>query len=415
MPTGGAGGGDGGSGGGAPTHEVTVTVVDADGTALEGVIVFASEATGALADDGATDEAGLATVSVPSGGLVSVAVERTIVDWSSHAASQLGELKSFALTDDVSTLLVRVAASQPLPAQNDPMNLELDVAAMPGADEIRLYASCSDDVQVFEGSNSIQGYRGCPGDTTFDLLVVALDADQDTVGYAVLEDVPFTPGTTSPLSASLVAPVDWSWDVEGASGDVLSVGYGIFGAPFGKAPIWASITNVNAPSASESGTIAVADGVPGLLCTLVGTYASSGAGGKGSSLRRCPQAKENLTWNAGRLAPISITESTAGVEVTMGSGEAGDAIVAQLTWDAPNGDSRVSILVMPPTATFIPRLEVPASASTFAPSTSSHFLTVSSSDILSGDDVLTSLAGSPYERWAFDLGLDSTFADAYTN
>src|SRR5262249_18768143 len=84
-----------------------------------------------------------------------------------------------------------------VPTPNDPMGtLQLYLAGPPGGtSQVVITASCFEST-VYPVSTfiSIDGYRGCAGRTTFDVVGRALSASGTMLGAAVIKALPFTPG-----------------------------------------------------------------------------------------------------------------------------------------------------------------------------------------------------------------------------
>lgn len=150
-----------GAGGGNPTLE-TVTVVDAAGNGQPSLTVFSSKPDGALAASVMTDGGGSAKLDVPAGGSVSF-VDPVALRVTTYLGLQDGASVRFVRAE------ARANANAPKP---------FSVTTPPvyaGSNTHEISTSCIYAIGAFGNgvTTSLQA-TGCPGQSTFDAVVVAL-------------------------------------------------------------------------------------------------------------------------------------------------------------------------------------------------------------------------------------------------
>jgi hypothetical protein len=210
--TGGAGGfgGEAGAGGagGDPSVPVArlVTVESFDGSPESNVHVVGHDADGEVIDHQLTASDGTASVLAPNDGMVTVGYESVVVLPDGNGGSEtIGRRNLFTLASlgDRAELSYRMTISQ-TSTENPPMTLSLD-AALPAADTVEVFVLCRPGPPFSiagMGTASLE-VRGCPGEPTFDLEVVATGMNMSP-GRKIFHDVAHQPGQT--VALTIAAP-----------------------------------------------------------------------------------------------------------------------------------------------------------------------------------------------------------------
>lgn len=195
------GAGGGGASGGAGPSPLTVRTVNATSEApIAGVPVVVSSANGSLASSATSGADGTVEVEVPAGGFVSVLWahhERTVLEVPALRAVR--QVRTFHPPLGLEEIVVALAPSDTLPPA--PMALSFDVPSIEGATDYRVLLSCgvAFDVQAGAMTKARNGYAGCPGQDTFDAVLVAYGAEGmddgalHPVDYAVRSAIAFEP------------------------------------------------------------------------------------------------------------------------------------------------------------------------------------------------------------------------------
>jgi hypothetical protein len=200
--TGGAGGGAGGEGP-APSLRL-VTVESYDFMPEEGVHVVGHDASGAVVDHQLTGRDGMASVLAPDDGMVTIGYERERVlpDGNGGSSSAImGRLHTLAPIDDRAALSHRIVGSRLL-VENAPMTIEL-TAAVPSGSYLYAFPTCGDPyaMQAAAVGFTALEVRGCAGEPTFDLVVVATEPEQ-VVGRKVFSGILLEPGQSLALAVN---------------------------------------------------------------------------------------------------------------------------------------------------------------------------------------------------------------------
>lgn len=198
---GGASGGEGGEAGaggqGGTIVLETVEAVNDEGMLLPGIDVVVSAADGTLVLHEQTDASGSVQVDVPEDGLVTVL--------STYNTQWEGQLSTHRLAQTARGLAeggtYRAVARRASPApKNQAMDLTITTntpffCMLPSGTEKFLAGGSGMAGSIFpQSSASFSSFVGCPGESTYDLLLMAKDADGLTLGYAQQLALPFMPG-----------------------------------------------------------------------------------------------------------------------------------------------------------------------------------------------------------------------------
>lgn len=183
--------------------QVTVEAVTRLGELAPNTPVLVSRVDGSVASLTKTGVDGRVTVPVPEGGAVSVfskvgrvsddeRLERSV---RTFPAPRDGALLRAAPT-------IRFGTSPDgSPAANDPMSVEVKAIsaanAPAGTAKLELELSCAARQTLSFGTpRTVAEFKGCAGRTTYDVFVLARDAEGLLLGYGAILDQAFKPGTT---------------------------------------------------------------------------------------------------------------------------------------------------------------------------------------------------------------------------
>jgi hypothetical protein len=205
-------GGAGGVGGGSVPSERVVTVLAYDGTPEAGVDVVAQDASGAVVDHQLTGSDGTATVLVVNEGMVTVGYEHVVVLPGDDPIAER-RLVTFAEIGQEPSLTHRLSRPRQR-IRNASMTLEFSVS-VPSQQNLFFAQSCPAYAESFgvvpaNGTTAVDT-RGCEGESSFDVTVLAVD-----VGRKTFSSLPFQVGSTVSLVVSEVdlqaPPVDHLFD-----------------------------------------------------------------------------------------------------------------------------------------------------------------------------------------------------------
>ncbi|MBL8742646.1 MAG: hypothetical protein JNK04_16175, partial [Myxococcales bacterium] len=189
---GGAASGGAEAGGSAPVgSSVMVTVRDYEGEIVAGVDVIANDVDGALVDEAVTDGAGLAELSVPDGGSISVLHENDY-GWSTPGALDRSvDTIVFADTPPEAVAINILVVTEPEPAEA-PMILDIWYSQRAGATKYQMVTSCGSE-ETPALANGMTHWN-CTDNDVFDAVLLARTATGAIVDYARLDDLPFAAG-----------------------------------------------------------------------------------------------------------------------------------------------------------------------------------------------------------------------------
>lgn len=194
----GGGGGSSSSSTGTPMLE-TIVALEEDGTTPRpGADVIVSSPTGEIVDSAVTDAEGKATLDVPEGGSLTVGSETTVPNGASSTLDHR-LVTVVDVPDGGAVTLPYFPSAVADPAPNDTMVMVAQVHGLPATtDHWRMTPSCTLPVNVTTANQLviIDDYRGCPGQSTFNLVVTAFDQYGSAVGLGIAKDLPFEPGPT---------------------------------------------------------------------------------------------------------------------------------------------------------------------------------------------------------------------------
>lgn len=225
----GAGGGDvtgTGGGGAAPIGSPRqLTIVQYDGAPAEGVAVLAHDASGELVDRTLTSAQGIANVTVPDDGMLTLAYSSVLIEPEGSGEPTLTlhrrYLRTLAEVGASDTLTATLFAPQSI-ERTAPLTLNV-TANVPDAQWILVHSSCDPSLSAISpvGQSSLQ-VRGCPGATTVDVTFwPANDLGDLVVGHKTLLDAALSAGTmsVSVVAAELEPPTsDFFFAPEGVPG-----------------------------------------------------------------------------------------------------------------------------------------------------------------------------------------------------
>jgi hypothetical protein len=232
---GGGGAGVGGSGGGGgdtgPSPRV-VKVTSSSGAPEGGVEVVAQGASGEVLDHQTTGEEGTVTVVAPDHGMITLAYQIVEVfpggPGGTTTHEQRNRLFTFAVIGDRAMLSHGIERPRAR-AHNAPMTVELTGNA-PSASSALVMMTCHEGGWLAQpiGTVSLPS-RGCPGESTFDIVVETFSASVET-RRMVFESVAYEPGSTVFLTFDdgdlTPTPADHGFEaLEGYSLGVTVVGF----------------------------------------------------------------------------------------------------------------------------------------------------------------------------------------------
>lgn len=194
--TGGSASGGAEVGGAGPVGSpVAVTVRDYQGEAVEGLDVIANDETGALVDAAKTDDLGLAELTVPANGSVSVLHENDYGSSGLGALARNVETMVFGETPPEAVAFNILVAHEPEPA-GPTMTLDTWYSPHSGASTYQLMTSCGSSGEV-STAGIVLTIPGCTESGVFDAVLIARDASGTVLDHARLDDQAFVPGSYS--------------------------------------------------------------------------------------------------------------------------------------------------------------------------------------------------------------------------
>jgi hypothetical protein len=407
-----------------------VTVRDTNEEALAGLLVFSSESDGALVDEVFTDGAGNAELFVPAQGFVTVAREYQRTDWRQYSTSTIRELRSFEVSGlPQPSLLVRSPAEETLPSQNDAMTLVLDVQTVVGAVSYQLQLSCTEAVELQPGMSQLSSFRGCPGQDSFDAVLVARDAQGVMLAYGWSTGLSFVSGATDTLAIPTDEPiVSVPFVLEypqmlGVGDDVqMVVGSRLEMQPASQAPaaysglVFSSLERPLSSAQGPSGGLGVAATVPGLFCEDLATTGNAFAGGRGHSRRSCQAlVPAEIYWDPNRLAWLSTVSIANGkIEMTLsgqpdGTSELGDGLLIEVDLTPENGPDTFWYTAVAPTATSHDPLQVPLDLGIDWGLLYYEYTRIRHMDLMSTGSFSETIAATPHAELGRTVGVDERF------
>jgi hypothetical protein len=219
--TGGAGGlaGSGGAAGEPPVLE-TVVVVDELGKPAAGCDVITNTAEGTFFARGKTDATGTVMLDVPEGGSASAVWSASVVDGQGTVLTfhQLWTVAGVAQGATVHALVQSFDA----PKKNAPMgDITLVVAdGFPaGTSTVEVNLPCLSTSVTPSSPIVVKDYVGCPGETSYDVFLLARSATGKLLGHALVSALTFSPGQTASHNLSFVSATEQLFvTVDGFSG-----------------------------------------------------------------------------------------------------------------------------------------------------------------------------------------------------
>jgi hypothetical protein len=194
----------------------TIHVVDIGGRPVADFDVITSLPDGSLFDSGKTDSQGTVVLDVPEGGSAS-AVGTTAIASGGGTVNQLYSLSSvLGVVQGSTTTLVAFVLGEPDPGP--PMSdiiINVPSGYPSGTTHVDIVMPCNNPNANPTSALTISGFRGCAGDTTYDVILLARDANGTLLGHAAILEKALTPGQGAVLTAtfgtevqSLAASVD---------------------------------------------------------------------------------------------------------------------------------------------------------------------------------------------------------------
>ncbi len=348
----GAGAGVGGSGGAGPTSLTLETLDASSGAALAGVPVVVSNADGSLSASAASGDDGTVELIIPDGGFVSVLWSfDELTTFYLPALRRVHEVRSFHPPPGLHELEVRLQPSDSVP--DEPMSVSFEIPAMPGVTNYWLQLSCgvSGGVAAQEGTAKLTGYWGCPGQDTFDAMLVAYNGEDSSPGfvrpvaYAVQNGISFVEGSDVLLEldfAATGAPLaEVPFEAHGGFGDELRVSMTSmpqtssgpqFGDGYVQEPAKADFTT----------TLRAAPGFASSYCYTIGWTDYAQQNDSGEARRGCSEElPASVTFEGGRLAMPTIRATASSVSFSVpAEGELGDGLELQAQRGTFDGDTR---------------------------------------------------------------------------
>jgi hypothetical protein len=218
----GGAGGDAGMGGegGSPVTE-SLTLLSRTGLPVAGIDVLAHAADGSVVAETTTDTAGVATLDVPDGGIITALYVSPNDEWDPTMWFTQRAVSFHAVAPGAS-YVHQLDTREPEAALPQPMTLSYTFTSLPGtANSVAIMPNCGgpsvlpDD--LFTGSLEIQHY-GCPGHAEVELMVLAYDYPSPNAhGLYRLPPTTFTAGGAASFTvaaADFVAPtpITFSYD-----------------------------------------------------------------------------------------------------------------------------------------------------------------------------------------------------------
>lgn len=194
----------------------TVVVTNGEGSIIANADVFSSSADGSLFATAKTDATGTASIDVPPGGSVSSILTR-VDPGGNGTALKLHILYSIAEVEQGSTVQLVSFKLQAPPTPPTMADITLTLASVPsGTASVKVFMPCAAPAEYPESTIVVKDYAACPGESTYDVVALALNAAGVTLGSAFVLEKAFTAGQTASHTLSFSsAAVQTTASIEG--------------------------------------------------------------------------------------------------------------------------------------------------------------------------------------------------------
>lgn len=323
-----------------------VHVVDERDAPVAGVLVFASDAEGALIDEAVSDDTGAVALTLPTGGSLHVA--REVANFRDGQLFTQRDLRSHYLVPEGAELTVAVQREGYVYTTPAPRSMNITISAMlqDGATsstapytEIRLDCEPETGPSV-QSQLHLVDYEGCLSRDTFTIYALGYDEQQHLIAAGRVAGIPFESGVhafTVPMTRASYSAM--SVTLRGWEGPEQELRIGISGNT--EASWWTSL-------ASQLDTPQLTHGAepPHNLFEIWRLEATASIGSPPRSFRHIVHMDgnalpESVSVDAHALAAIHVADFDATdpkhprVRAGLEEGPRGDFVSSQVRWEAP--------------------------------------------------------------------------------